>query len=357
MTTHDDARRSAPRGPRTRPTAGTNPPRTLRLSCEADVLAFVPYTLGFLPRDSVVLVAVGPRGTPMVARADLVGDADDRLDLAQELARACAGNRAEHVLVVAYTDDPARAMTVVDELTDALGEKGVPVAHAFRADGERWFTLLPEDATWTVGTAYDLSVHPLTTEAVVEGRVTYADRAGLESSLDPADPDLVDAVAEALRDLGALPPPSSPRHDRRALRAEAEWAARWVRERAARPVDVPRWPPAEDVARLLRVLEPAEARDVVWAEVTRETAAAQVPVWRALARLAPAGHRAHASGLLAFAAWLVGDGALAWCAVDRARQADPDHPVAALVAAALEHAMPPTAWPDVDRATLSLLSA
>jgi hypothetical protein len=54
---------------------------------------------------------------------------------------------------------------------------------------------------------------------------------------------------------------------------------------------------------------------------------------------------------------LQGNGALAWCAVDRARQADPDQPLAALVADALEGAVPPTAWPGMDPARLRLLSA
>ncbi len=350
MTTPDDAAARPEPGP------GLSPLRTLRLSCEADVLAFVPYTLGFLPRDSIVLVATGARGTPMTARADLTGDAGDRLAVAEEISRAAGSNGAEQALLVAYTDDPGLAVAAVDELTDALAEVGVPVAHAFRADGERWFTLLPEDPTWTVGTAYDLEVHPLTSHGVLEGRVTHPDREGLAASLDPADPDLVDAVAEALERLGAVPPPASPRHDRARLRAEAEAAAAWVRDRAAHPVEVPRWPAADDVARVLRVLEVPEARDVVWAEITRETSRHQVELWRSLARLAPAGHRAHASALLAFAAWLDGDGALAWCAVDRARQADPDHGLAALVAEALEGAVPPTAWRPVDRASLDLLS-
>jgi hypothetical protein len=60
--------------------------------------------------------------------------------------------------------------------------------------------------------------------------------------------------------------------------------------------------------------------------------------------------------MLAFAAWLDGDGALAWCAVDRAREADPDHELCALVAETLENAVPPTTWTPVDPATLGLLS-
>jgi hypothetical protein len=342
-----------PEGPAERPAPTT--PRALRLSSETDVLAFVPYSLGFHPCDSIVMVAICPGRPPMIARADLGCGPDDDRAAATELSRAASANRAEQAILVAYSDDPARALTAVDELADALAEVAVPVVHAFRAHDQRWFTLLPHDATWTVGTPYDLDVHPLTTQSVLEGRVTYADRDCLAASLDPADPDLVDAVAEALDALGALPPPASPGHDRARLREEALWVADWVRERAAHPVEVPRWPATDEAARVLRVLEVREARDVVLAEVTRDTAHGQVQLWRSLARLAPAGHRAQASAMLAFAAWLDGDGALSWCAIDRVREADPDHGLAGLVAGALEGAVPPTVWTPVDRSTLSLL--
>jgi hypothetical protein len=39
-----------------------------------------------------------------------------------------------------------------------------------------------------------------------------------------------------------------------------------------------------------------------------------------------------------------GDGALAWCAVARAREVDPDHSLARLVADLLEAAVPPDSW-------------
>ena len=329
-------------------------PRSLRLSTEADVLAFVPYSLGFHPRDSIVVVGIARGGRPMTGRADLAADEETARALAHELAGAVAVNRSTLAVVVAYTDDPGWAALSTDALLEELARRGVRVAHAFRADGTHWFPLLPGDGRWggagAPGTAYDVGAHALTAESVVEGRVTYADREELAASLDPADPSLVDGVVAALADLGRLP-------DRSARRAEAEWAAAWVRSRVDHPVEVPRWPAAEDAARLLRVLEPADARDVVLAEVTLPTARSQVPLWRALARLAPDGHRGPVSAVLAFAAWLDGDGALAWCAVDRARAADPDCSLAATVSALLENAMPPTTWEPVDPSSLPLLSA
>jgi hypothetical protein len=66
-----------------------------------------------------------------------------------------------------------------------------------------------------------------------------------------------------------------------------------------------------------------------WTDVVRRTPEPLVP--------APA-------SLLAFAAWLAGHGALAWCALDRVFAVDPDYRMAAYLAQALEHALPPEVW-------------
>jgi hypothetical protein len=50
------------------------------------------------------------------------------------------------------------------------------------------------------------------------------------------------------------------------------------------------------------------------------------------------------AALLAFAAWLAGDGALAWCALDRCEEAEPGYRMAALLTHALAAALPPSSW-------------
>ena len=62
------------------------------------------------------------------------------------------------------------------------------------------------------------------------------------------------------------------------------------------------------------------------------------------------------AGLLAFSAWLAGDGALAWCAVDRCLCADPDHVLGQLVGEALTSAMPPSSWRPIDPGSLALFA-
>ena len=77
-----------------------------------------------------------------------------------------------------------------------------------------------------------------------------------------------------------------------------------------------------------------------------------VDLWSDAVRRLPGAHVAGPAAVLAFAAWLLGDGALAWCAVDRCRESSPSHSLATLVSGMLETATPPDSWealrPDLD---------
>ncbi|QZY30869.1 DUF4192 domain-containing protein [Nocardioides coralli] len=66
-----------------------------------------------------------------------------------------------------------------------------------------------------------------------------------------------------------------------------------------------------------------------------------------MVRRAPDDLAPHAAAVLGFVAWVSGDGALAWCAVDRARALDPDHSLARLVADLLVAAVSPEEWEHV----------
>lgn len=100
------------------PARDDGPRTTLRLGHPRELLALVPYLLGFPPRDSAVLVALRPPGhrLGLVARADLpdlVGPGGPRL--AAELAAHLRADGAAEVVVVLYAGegdprDPERGL-------------------------------------------------------------------------------------------------------------------------------------------------------------------------------------------------------------------------------------------------------
>ena len=321
--------------------------RTIRATSPADLLALVPTFLGFHPSDSVVLVTLGSAPSPVHARVDLPVDGGEAAALAEHLAGVAGRNGVGAAALVVYTDDVGLATTVVEALVVALTAVGCAVRCTVRADGERWWLLDRQDHG--PGTPYDLGSHPLTAEAVVQGTVVLASRRELAETLvcDPAEVDEVETwLDQSVSRLARLLP------SREHLVVEG----RWVRHRVRRHLADGRRLDASDVARLLLLLDATlELRDVAWAEMDHANARQHVALWLDVVRRAPADLRAAPASLLGFAAWLSGHGALAWCAVERAQEADPGYGLAGLLSTALAGGVPPSAWEPLGPEHVTLL--
>lgn len=305
-------------------------PTTLTARTPEDLLAVVPVVLGFVPQDSVVMLTFG---TPRAfhARVDLPPGRSGIDEAIESLREPAFRHRVPHVVFVVYSDDGAPAKRVSRALVKAFRGSGIEVVDVLRADGKRWFPLLRgRPGVPECGVPYDVSAHPFAVQAVLDGRVTHGSRAELAASLEPV-PELVDALAAALARL--------PRRGRRPAGEEA-WAGLQVLGHllaGSRPSD-------DEAARLLVGLQSTEVRDTVWALMDRDCSRELVAFWTDLVRRAPAPLTPTPAALLAFAAWLSGHGALAWCAIDRCVEADPDHVLAAHVAQLLLQAVPPEEW-------------
>lgn len=300
----------------------------------------MPVVLGFRPDDSIVLVTSGAEHRPFHARIDLPDDPADLGVVAEHLARAAHANGAEGALVVVYTHDTALALEAARVLRAVLHRHGIGVPLALRADGDHYADL--DDPTSAVR-PYDLTAHPITAEAVYDGRLMHTSRQGLVDSLVSGDPDAVEQVYVATRDAQAAllaresdPPGFLEQCVEREALAMLDVVRQAIREdrRLAAP----------DLARLLAVLTFDGAGDRFWDDLGRLGARKHVAFWTDVVRRSHVDHVDHPAALLAFAAWMHGDGALAWCAIDRCREKDPDNALAALVATALLNAVPPEVW-------------
>jgi hypothetical protein len=196
------------------------------------------------------------------------------------------------------------------------------------------------------GTRYDVSAHPLMAQAVVDGTVMLGSRRELAASLqghDPTETAEISAHCEAVvaRLALAVSRSGEPATARHCLEAEARWVARRVRRfrRDRARLDT------RDVARLVTVIALSTAvRDVAWAEISRADAGSHVDLWRDVVRRAPPDLRAAPAALLGFAAWQSGNGALAWCAVECAQEAEPGYSMAGLLTQVLAGGVPPSVW-------------
>jgi len=333
--------------------AGGRP--VLRARGPVDLLAAVPRMLGFHPDRSVVMLTVGPAAVPFHARVDLPTDPVGIEAVAAQLSGVAVRHAVAQVVLVLYTADAGLAEALRTELDRRLSAGGVDVLCCLRADGGRWWDVdRPDDADRVgddPGSPYDVSTHPITAEAVLEGRVVLPSRQALADSLVGDDPLEAERIAELADSLLGRLCGKPPGHRSSGHRLDLE--ARWLRRRVARfLVDGARLD-TDDVARVAALVSAVVSlRDVAWAEMTRADACRHVDLWRDVVRRSPVALRAAPAALLGFAAWLSGDGALAWCAVERALEAEPGHGLASLLAQALDGAVPPSTWTPVPRGRL-----
>jgi hypothetical protein len=331
------------------PEPSTPDPSAFVARTPTDLLAVVPAVLGFHPHDSVVLLTFGPPEGTFHARVDLPLEASDQAAVTEMLVDAVRSNDVRRAALLLYTDDLEAAHAQAVLLLGRLLDLGVDVIEVLRVDDGHWY-VVPEDGS--AGTPYELETHPFTAQRVYEGHLVHRDRDELVDSLVGTDEDDTTAVALAATRFADLVTSSEGTGDpvHGFLRGEARWLQRRLRERPAEREPLhPR-----DAGRLLVLASLEPTRDVALAEITRMNSGAHVDLWRELVRRSPRELLPGPSSLLALAAWQHGDGALAWCAIDRCLDVDPDHPLAHFVAEVLTAAVPPGVWHGIPETDLEV---
>ncbi len=334
------------------PADPTPDPPTFTARNPTDLVAVVPAVLGFHPHDSVVLLTFGAPGRSFHARVDLPATVTDQLGVVEVLVGAVLANDVRTAAVLLYTEDTEAARAQAAPLVTRLLDLGVEVIDVLRVDDGRWHRV-PEDGS--PGTAYDLETHPLTAQRVFEGQVVHRDRGALVDTLvgvDEEDEVAVALAATRFADLMAAAVQAAP-GAHAFLESEARWLQGRLRERLA---DGARLTPAE-AGRILVLTSVVATRDVAWSEITRASSGQHVELWRELVRRSPRELLPGAASLLAFSAWQHGDGALAWCAIDRCLDVDPDYSMAHCIAGVLTRAVPPSDWEPVPASDLPVFRA
>lgn len=297
--------------------------KNLRLTCPEDLIAAVPSLLGFHPHDSVVLVAAGRPS--FQARVDLPGSdhpEKEVVEVVSLLEAPVLRHGIAAAVLVYFCADVARVLRVHNPLLDALEDDGVHVPEALVVTRTAYASLLrPGPLRWQ---PYDVGGHPLLAEAVLEGRPIHRDRAALAAEVS-GDPRAAADVGAALSTTRLCSPA-----------AEAAWATATVERLVAADAV------ADDVtaARLAEGLALGEVRDAHWTGHTGEGAAAHAQVWADLLVRCPDRHLAAVASVTAMLRFRSGDGARAWCALDRAPDAA-GHSLGSLVTDLLTHGISP----------------
>lgn len=325
-----------------------------------DVLAVLPYQLGYHPRSCVVAVSLRGRSVGLVARTDLPpdGHVDDAVTA---LVGPLHRDGATSVIAIGYEDEPDASQLSLLTLVERLEAAGVEVVDVVVVrGGRRYSPVCSQPCCPPEGIPLPEPVDvPAVAEFVARGRSPLPSRASVEG-LVAADPILSQGVADAVRARARMP-----RRRRRAavawrlvLRHEREtagrsWRAQVVADAAIGLSDIawrdglvawlapgvlPMSLVDRDVVSLLRATLPT------WAGMGRhhppddpgDCGERQVLLHRllVLCRALPdqcAAEAAAVCTVAAHVAWVEGDGAVARAALDRALRLAPDYRLALLL--------------------------
>ncbi|WP_448616348.1 DUF4192 domain-containing protein [Modestobacter sp. URMC 112] len=339
-------------------------PVPVRLGELGDLVAALPYLIGFRPRESLLAVSLrgrdrGRRRMGLTARVDLPPPSAADLVLST-LVRSMVTDGPGAVVLVVVSDEPdelSRPVRVrvpdgapvatlphrvlVGDAVRHFAAAGVPVQDTVLVRAGRWWSY---DCTGGccapgAGTPVPRETGELAAAAVLGGQVVEDDRAALARRIAPVGSLAAAGMARAAAEVGREVTDRTARLGGAAV-AEEAWAA--IRGAVARvaPGSV-RALPDRDLARLAWGLCDTGVRDRAMGLALGGSAAGAEVLWTEVTRRVPVPLDVAPATLLAVTTWVRGDGAMANVALDRALGSDPGYPLARLLRGALDACLPP----------------
>jgi len=305
-----------------------------------DLLAAVPFLIGYHPTDSLVLISVKSDSLEMAMRIDFPINPPEgayRL-LASHLKR----DHAEGALLVAYepegnTDGPE----VLRNAADAVIASEIPIRELMLVRNGRWRSLLCTDEKCCPpegNEIQDFQNSRIAAEQVASGKVLpYSDSEGLTHSIAPTlfAKDInwnaqvigfrVDPEANNLSEL-----------QRDGAESVLLLADFYIQNGACKDYDL--------IALVLGRLTDVQVRDFALGCHNDETLDAYWTMWRDLLRIAPPKFVAPVASLFAAIAYENGEGALAHRALDRAIEDDNEYSLSRLLRRVFSSGWPPSGF-------------
>ncbi|MFI6326511.1 DUF4192 domain-containing protein [Nonomuraea sp. NPDC050556] len=316
------------------------------LTNPADLLAAVPYLLGYHPTHSLVAVMIDDRAVKGVIRYDLPEDPGDAPELAHCCAHALVDSAMPSAFLIGYGPGPL-VTPVMDGIYSALTSAEVEIIDAIRCQsGRYWSYVCPNPECCSPdGVPYDVSSSTIAASAVTAGMVALPDRDALCQIIAHADGPEREPVKTATVAARA--------------RAEAQLdTTRWFTEglrharkcfdhvRADRPI------PPDDLAWLGVLLTSILVRDIALTLISEYGDDVSMRLWKEVTRRVEPEYVLAPAVNLGFLAMRAGDGTLARLAAERALAVDPTYSFANLIMAALEYNVSPAAIAEVEFADM-----
>ena len=305
-----------------------------------DLLAAVPFLIGYHPTDSLVLISVKSDSLEMAMRIDFPNNPPE--GSYQLLASHLKRDNSEGALIVAY--EPADSLAgpeVLHNVADAVASLDIPIRELMLVRNNHWRSLLCSDDKCCPpeGNQIEEFVNSrIAAEQVASGKVLpFSDSEGLTHSISATilAKDInwnaqvvgfkVDPDANNLNELQ--------RDGAESILLLADF---YSQNGFCKDYDL--------MARVLGRLSDIQVRDFALGCHTDQTINSYWAMWRDLMRIAPPKFVAPVASVFASIAYENGEGALAHRALDRAIEDDPEYSLARLLRRIFSSGWPPSGF-------------
>jgi hypothetical protein len=309
------------------------------LTTPHDLLAAVPFMVGYHPKDSLVAMALRENKIVMAMRVDFPPHefmAATSATIAGHLLR----EEATEAIIVGYLPTGVDAVDPLAAVREVIAAQGILVKECIEVEGDRFRSTLCADPQCCPpeGTAIPaLSDSRITAEQVAQGNpLPYLDLDEMKRSIAalPADKELAKAirkVAEIDYELDDVTP-----MQREGASAINELAREFSQSGLSQNKAL--------IGLVLVRLLDLQVRDYAMGLATESTSEELWDMWRWLLRQAPRGYVAPVAVIFATASYERGDGALAQRALDRAFADIPNYQMAKLLRRTFAAGWPPSAF-------------
>jgi hypothetical protein len=309
------------------------------LTSPHDLLAAIPFLIGYHPENSLVLVALKDDNVGMAMRVDMPTDiAPESYDL---LASHFQREAADAALIVAYVDSENDPEAVLINTSAALLRAGISIKESLIVSDGRYRSMLCHDSECCppLGSPIpDIDSSRIAAEHVIAGHpMPFANVSGLVQSIAALPSAMqeswqsevrafwIESDSESLLDL-----------QRDGATAVIDLAGEYALGRGAEDREL--------AARVIGRISDIQVRDYALGSHNDETADAYWQMWRELLLIAPRGFVAPIASIFAALAYERGEGALAHKALDRALADDERYSLALLLRRVFTAGWPPQSF-------------
>ena len=309
------------------------------LTSPHDLLAAVPFMVGYHPKDSLVVMALRDAKVSMAMRVDFP-DSGSIASVSATVAGHLAREIADEAIIVGYLPTDVIESDPLEIVRSIITLQGISVKECIVVRGEYFRSNLCADLECCPPEGNlipEILSSRVTAEQVAAGNpLPYLDLDEMKRSISalPIDKELVRLI-QGIEEIDYAGDDVTA-HQREGANAINEMAIAFSKDQKIEDKSV--------VALVLVRLLDLQVRDYAMGMTTEETSDQLWDMWRYLLRLAPKGYVAPVAVIFATMSYERGDGALAQRALDRAMEDAPGYQMAKLLRRTFAAGWPPSAF-------------